>query len=123
MQQKEHELGYNRNKFNQWISDRISLHRRSWDTRPIGCLKTKYPPSTKMPSVSVMIIFHNEARSTLLRTAWSVLDRSPEHLIHEIIFVDDGSTFDHLKEPLDDDVAKMPKTKLVRLTERCVLLF
>ena len=75
-----------------------------------------------MPNVSVMIIFHNEARSTLLRTAWSVLDRSPAHLIHEIVFVDDGSDFDHLLDPLDEDVAKIPKAKLVRLTERVGLI-
>jgi len=121
-EQKAHETGYNRNKFNQWISDKLSLHRRSWDTRPKGCIDQQYVPRSRMPNVSVMIIFHNEARSTLLRTAWSVLDRSPAHLIHEIVFVDDGSDFDHLLDPLDEDVAKIPKTKLVRLTERVGLI-
>jgi len=44
-----------------------------------------------LPSACVIIIFHNEAWSVLLRTVHSVLDRSlPEHL-HQIILVDDAS--------------------------------
>ena len=50
---------------------------------------------SKLPSASVVIIFHNEAYTVLLRTITSIINRTPSHLLHEIILVDDFS--DHGK--------------------------
>ena len=56
------------------------------------CLALKYP--TDLPTASVVIIFHNEAWSTLLRTVHTVLARSPPDFLKEIILVDDFSNYD-----------------------------
>lgn len=45
----------------------------------------------ELPNSSVVIVFHNEAWSVLLRTITSVISRTPQQLLKEIILVDDAS--------------------------------
>lgn len=86
-----------------------------------SCAKKKY--LSELPTVSVVVPFFNEHLSTLLRTAYSVLNRSPAELIVEIILVDDASNKEFLKSKLDRYVAEhLPKVKIVRLNERSGLI-
>lgn len=50
-----------------------------------------------LPNTSVIICFHNEAWSVLLRTVHSVIERTPDNLLAEVILVDDFSDMSHLK--------------------------
>uniref|UniRef100_A0A8C7H3R4 polypeptide N-acetylgalactosaminyltransferase n=1 Tax=Oncorhynchus kisutch TaxID=8019 RepID=A0A8C7H3R4_ONCKI len=98
--------------FNQRESERIPSNRVLRDTRHYRCTTLHYNPD--LPSTSIVITFHNEARSTLLRTIRSVLNRTPVHLIHEIILVDDysGDANDCLL------LTKLPKVKCLRNDRR-----
>ncbi|XP_054713959.1 putative polypeptide N-acetylgalactosaminyltransferase 9 [Uloborus diversus] len=115
-QQKLIKEGWDKNAFNQYVSDIISLHRSLPDVRGAGCQDEKYRPD--LPPTSVIICFHNEAWSVLLRTVHSVLDRSPPNLIQEIILVDDFSDMPHLGRQLDDYITHLPKVKVVRARKR-----
>lgn len=55
-----------------------------------------------MPTASVVFIFKNERWSPVLRSVYSVIHRSPRHLLKEVILVDDQSELEELKKPLDD---------------------
>ncbi|XP_043255319.1 N-acetylgalactosaminyltransferase 6 isoform X1 [Colletes gigas] len=112
---------YQVNGFNGALSDEISVNRSVPDIRHPDCKKKKY--LRNLDSVSVIVSFHNEHFSTLMRTCWSVVNRSPASLLKEIILVDDASTKVELKKTLDDYVAEqLPKVKIVRLPERSGLI-
>ncbi|XP_022099932.1 polypeptide N-acetylgalactosaminyltransferase 11-like [Acanthaster planci] len=91
--------GFRRHAFNELVSTRIGYHRSVPDSRNPLCKYKVHP--RELPKVSILICFYNEAWSTLLRTVYSVLDRTPRELIQEIILLDDYSDFDHLKAELD----------------------
>lgn len=99
----------------------MSRHYCNGFIRIRSCAKKLY--LSELPTVSVVVPFFNEHWSTLLRTCYSVLNRSPDDLIVEIILVDDASTKDFLKAKLDRYVAAhLPKVKIVRLGERSGLI-
>eukprot|EP00049_Salpingoeca_infusionum_P013673 m.255675 g.255675 ORF g.255675 m.255675 type:complete len:669 (-) comp15503_c0_seq2:209-2215(-) len=94
------DASFRRHAFNEYKSSKLPLDRAIPDTRVPECKSIKWDMS-KMPKTSVIICFVNEAWSTLLRTVWSVLNRTPHELLHEIILLDDSSDADWLGENLE----------------------
>ncbi|XP_054985611.1 polypeptide N-acetylgalactosaminyltransferase 6 [Sorex araneus] len=116
---EEKDKGYKKHCFNAFASDRISLHRALGpDTRPPECVKQKFRRCPPLPTTSVIIVFHNEAWSTLLRTVYSVLHTAPASLLREVILVDDASTEEYLKEPLEQYVKPLKVVRVLRQEER-----
>ncbi|XP_018562794.1 polypeptide N-acetylgalactosaminyltransferase 1 [Anoplophora glabripennis] len=110
------------NRFNLMASDKIPLNRSLPDFRRKRCT-TLFKDYSSYPKTSIIIVFHNEAWSTLLRTVWSVINRSPDGLVEEIILVDDASEREFLKKPLDDYIRTLPvKTTILRSPERIGLI-
>uniref|UniRef100_A0A8C9VYS7 Polypeptide N-acetylgalactosaminyltransferase n=1 Tax=Scleropages formosus TaxID=113540 RepID=A0A8C9VYS7_SCLFO len=103
---------YKLHAFNQRECERTPSNRALRDTRHYRCTTLHYGPD--LPPTSIVITFHNEARATLLRTIRSILNRTPVHLIHEIILVDDFSD-----DPNDCLLlTKLPKVKCLRNDRR-----
>ncbi|CAG0918060.1 unnamed protein product [Notodromas monacha] len=76
-------------------------------------LANLYPKN--LPDASVIMCFQNEAWSTLIRSILSVLNRSPTHLLRELILIDDSSSLDYLKQPLDDYVSELKPRGIVKI--------
>lgn len=105
------------------ISDKIALNRSVADYRHQQCKKLKY--LKELPSVSIVIPFYNDHLSTLLRTVYSVINRSPKELLKEVILVNDHSTKDFLYGELEDYINKHLKhiVKLYVLPRRSGLIW
>ncbi|XP_073401753.1 polypeptide N-acetylgalactosaminyltransferase 5 [Dendrobates tinctorius] len=115
---KEQEAGrrWKEGNFNVYLSDIIPLDRAIEDTRPKGCANQLVHDD--LPSTSIIMCFVDEVWSALLRSVFSVLNRSPAHLVKEVILVDDFSTKAYLKDELDDFMKKFPKVRILHLKER-----
>lgn len=111
-------VGWENNAFNQFVSDIISVNRSLPDVRDPSCKDIRYPNVKKLPPTSVIVCFHNEAWSVLLRTVHSILNRSPKRLVKEIILVDDYSNKPHLGQQLEDYMRPLKIVKIVRAKKR-----
>lgn len=105
------DVGYKRHAFNILVSGKIGLIRDIPDTRHELCANENYPIDD-LPNVSIIICFYNEHIVTLLRSIQSVLVRTPTHLLHEIILVDDFSDLTDLKVKLDDELKTLSSNKI-----------
>ncbi|KAF5921850.1 hypothetical protein HPG69_013024 [Diceros bicornis minor] len=83
-----------------------------------GILCLQQHPGDSLPTASVILCFHDEAWSTLLRTVHSILDTAPRALLKEIILVDDFSQQGQLKSALSEYVARLEGVKLLRSNKR-----
>ncbi|XP_035645218.2 N-acetylgalactosaminyltransferase 7-like isoform X1 [Oncorhynchus keta] len=86
--------------FNMVASDMISLDRTISDIRHEECKYWHYDDN--LLTSSVVIVFHNEGWSTLMRTVHSVIKRTPRRYLAEIVMIDDFSNKVHLKERLEE---------------------
>ncbi|KAM8801970.1 putative polypeptide N-acetylgalactosaminyltransferase 8 [Rhynchonycteris naso] len=107
--------------YNVYLSNQLSLNRSIPDTRPFRCHQKTYP--SQLPSLSVILIFMNEALSILQRAITSIINRTPSLFLKEIILVDDFSSNGELKTNLNEYIKlynqKYPRLlKIVRHTKR-----
>ncbi|XP_005379663.1 PREDICTED: probable polypeptide N-acetylgalactosaminyltransferase 8 [Chinchilla lanigera] len=100
-QRKAQDL-FQRFGYNVYLSNQLPLNRSIPDTRDSRCLQKTYP--AQLPSLSVILIFVDEALSVIQRAITSVINRTPPQVLKEIILVDDFSSNGELKVPLDEKI-------------------
>ncbi|KAM7367214.1 hypothetical protein PAMP_015131 [Pampus punctatissimus] len=108
-EQKEAQDLFQRYGYNAFLSDRLPLNREIPDTRPTSCAAKTYPED--LPTISVVLIYLDEALSVIKRAIRSIIDKTPAHLLKEIILVDDHSTNEDLKEKLDEYINSIYKER------------
>ncbi|XP_006770239.1 PREDICTED: polypeptide N-acetylgalactosaminyltransferase 15 isoform X1 [Myotis davidii] len=98
------------------LSARIPLQRALPEVRHPLCLQQH--PEDSLPTASVILCFHDEAWSILLRTVHSILDTAPRAFLKEVILVDDLSQQGQLKTALSEYVARLERVRLLRSSKR-----
>ncbi|XP_059520014.1 polypeptide N-acetylgalactosaminyltransferase 15 isoform X2 [Myotis daubentonii] len=98
------------------LSARTPLQRALPEVRHPLCLQQH--PEDSLPTASVILGFHDEAWSTLLRTVHSILDTAPRAFLKEVILVDDLSQQGQLKTALSEYVARLERVRLLRSSRR-----
>ncbi|XP_052234412.1 polypeptide N-acetylgalactosaminyltransferase 13-like [Dreissena polymorpha] len=108
---------------NVLASDKIPLNRMVPDSRFDGCRSVTY--ENDLPTASIIIPFFDEWPSILLRTIYSIVNRTPRKLLKEIILVDDGSQMKELKSKLDaylESHFPVGLVKMIRVPNRLGLI-
>ncbi|CEF67671.1 Ricin B lectin domain and Glycosyltransferase 2-like domain-containing protein [Strongyloides ratti] len=113
----EYNKGIENYQFNALVSRKIGYRRKILDSRNDQCRDIKY--SSDLDPASIIICYFNEEPYVLIRMVNSILDRTADHLIHEILLVDDSSNLvdrhpeiiTKYKEKYWPDKVKMLKTQ------------
>uniref|UniRef100_A0A8C6TEV7 Polypeptide N-acetylgalactosaminyltransferase n=1 Tax=Neogobius melanostomus TaxID=47308 RepID=A0A8C6TEV7_9GOBI len=88
--------------YNAFLSNQLPLDRELPDTRDSRCFAKKYPKD--LPTISVILIYLNEALSIIKRAIRSIIDRTPKHLLKEIILVDDYNDLRGMLQEYIDEI-------------------
>ncbi|XP_023307673.2 polypeptide N-acetylgalactosaminyltransferase 8 [Lucilia cuprina] len=101
--------------FNVELSESLPLQRLIPDTRHKSCKTELYPAD--LPSCSIIIIYHNEQATVLLRTLYTIINQTPDELLKEIILVDD---FSEPNKEIDRHIeSQFPElVKIIHLSQR-----
>lgn len=100
-----------------WLGEATKLQ----STRSTQSTQSTSSIGSRLPKADVIIVFHNEDLSVLLRSVHSILNTAPPSLLGEILLVNDDSsvkTHPWLFDELPRAMAYLPKTRLVHLTKR-----
>lgn len=107
---------------NVYVSDLIPVKQILPDARTQYCRDIEENDLKDLPRTSIIVLFRNEAWSTLIRSLHSILDRTPDNLVEEIILLDDNSDPPHTQKQLEDYIANFQKVKIIRSSERLGLI-
>lgn len=117
------ERGQHRYYFNQWVSDRIGPERKLEVMAHPKCADIDF--SKVNSKVSIIVIYHNEMLSVLIRMINSIFNESPSHLLAELILYDDFSEKHLIIEEKLKEYAKLKggdgwtnKVRFMRAKER-----
>ncbi|KAI6192469.1 putative N-acetylgalactosaminyltransferase 8 [Aphelenchoides fujianensis] len=116
---KIYQWGSDSFSFNSYVSDKIGPFREIPVTYHKNCENLTY--SDLKLKASILIIYHNEAFSVLIRMITGIFERTPPELLHEIILYDDASVEEHVIEPRLKEYAQLAgwsKLKFVRNPKR-----
>lgn len=91
----------------------------SANTGTIRRICPRYYNKTLYFQASVVLVFHNEGKSVLLRTVHSVINRTPSRFLEEVLLVDDFSDHEDLKLELEMYIKRFRGTvRLIRNKKR-----